>query len=191
MTKPIVIRRSPWRMWGIALIGMPLGLVALDVLTQRRMANALRDLLFRPEETQLLEPRDVLWGWVMLAVGLGMAVWGLKELILPTVVVAADADGVGLKVRGPARALTPIPWSVIDDIGSGSVDDEGDSLPVVWIRLVDPGLVPEEPWGARWMDDSTLAILASDWDRSATTAARELTEVALAAARFAAGGEEE
>lgn len=186
--KPVVIRRSPWRMWGIALLGMPLGLLAIDVLTQRRMVNALRDALFSPNDTQLLEPRDVMWAWVMLAVGIGMAMWGLKELIVPTSVVTADADGVGLKLAGPFRPAVVIPWGEIDDIGSATVDDDGDLLSVLWIRVTDPGALPVEPWGARWMADQTIALLAADWDRTAPTAAREMTEVALAATRFAAEG---
>ncbi len=186
--KPVVIRRSPWRMWGIALLGMPLGLLAIDVLTQRRMVNALRDILFRPDDTQLLEPRDVVWAWVMLVVGIGLAFWGLKELIFPTSVVTADADGVGVKVTGPFRPAVVISWDQIDDIGSATVDDEGDLLAVLWLRVTDPDVLPPEPWGARWMDDHTIALLATDWDRPATTAARELTDVALAAAQFAAEG---
>lgn len=186
--KPLVIRRSPWRMWGIALLGMPLGLLAIDVLTQRRMVDALRDVLFRPDDTQLLEPRDVVWAWVMLVVGIGLAFWGLKELIFPTSMVTADADGVGLKVTGPFRSPVMIPWDQVDDIGSATVEDEGDLLPVLWFRVTDPEAFPAEPWGARWMDDQTIAILAGDWDRSATTAARELTDVALASARYAVEG---
>jgi hypothetical protein len=175
-------------MWGIALLGMPLGLLAIDVLTQRRIVNALREALFPPNDTQLLEARDVLWAWVMLIVGIGMAIWGLKELIVPTSVVTADADGVGLKVTGPFRPAVRIPWREIDDIGSATVDDEGDLLAVLWIRVTNPEGLPEEPWGARWMDDQTIAVLATDWDRPAPKAAHDLTEVALAAARFEAEG---
>lgn len=189
--KPLVIRRSPWRMWGIALIGMPLGLLAIDVLTQQRMTKALQELLFPENAPQLLEPRDYFWAVVMLIVGLGLAIWGLKELILPAAVITADADGLGLKVRGPGRRPIVIPWTAIDDIGSGSVDDEGDTLPVLWIKLTDPYLIPAEPWSARWLSGDTLAVLGTDWDRTTTVAARELTDVALAATRFELNGEDE
>lgn len=170
-------------MWGIALMGTPLGLLAVDVLTRRRMVDALRNMLFPPTDTQLLEARDVVWAWVMLIVGLGMALWGLKELIVPTSVVAADEDGIALEVRGPFRGPVRIPWAMVDDIGSASVEDEGEALPVLWVRLTDPSPIPDEPWSARWMDDQTIALLATDWDRDPTQVAGELTDVALAAAR--------
>ena len=170
-------------MWGVALLGMPLGLLALDVLTQRRVTNALRDIIFNPQDTQLFEARDVIWAWVMAIVGLGMAGWGLKELIFPTAVVTADSDGLGLKVAGPFRRPVTIPWSAVDDIGSASVEDDGDVLSVLWVRLMEPELVPPEPWGGRWMDERTIAVLATDWDRDAVTAAGQVTDVALCVAQ--------
>ncbi len=175
----VVIRRSPWKMWGIALLGMPLGLLALDVLTQRRVTNALRDIVFNPQDTQLFEARDVIWAWLMAIVGLGMALFGLKELIFPTTVVTADRDGLGLKVAGPLRRPVAIPWSAVDDIGSASVEDDGAVLSVMWVRVMEPELLPLEPWGGRWMDERTIALLATDWDRDAVTAAGQITDVAL------------
>lgn len=169
-------------MWLVALAGVPLVVLATDVLTRRRLTDALRELLFRPEDTQIFEPRDVIWAWVMLIVGVLLVGFGLKELMFPTTVVAADGDGLRLKLSGPFRPATVVSWDAVEDIGSGSVADEGDRLPVLWVRLSDPDSVPADPWGARWIDDRTVALLASDWDRSAVRAARELTQAALAAA---------
>ncbi|MEX1043689.1 MAG: hypothetical protein WD020_03535, partial [Acidimicrobiia bacterium] len=67
--KPVVIRRSAVRMWTLALAGVPFVVLAVDVLTRRRLTDALREILFRPEDTQLFEPRDVIWAWVMLICG--------------------------------------------------------------------------------------------------------------------------
>lgn len=177
----MVVRRSALRMWVVALVGVPLVVIGTDVLTRRRLTNALRDMLFRPEDTQIFEPRDVIWAWAMLVVGVLLVGLGLKELMFPTTVVAADGDGMRLKLSGPLRPVTVVPWSAVEDIGSGSVADEGDRLPVLWVRLFDPDSIPMDPWGARWIDDRTVAILASDWDRSAVRVARELTQAALAA----------
>ncbi|NIP80252.1 MAG: hypothetical protein GWM90_13925, partial [Gemmatimonadetes bacterium] len=47
--------------------------------------------LFRPEDTQIFEARDVIWAWALLAVGAAVTLWGLKELIVPAAVVRADA----------------------------------------------------------------------------------------------------
>lgn len=178
---PVVIRRSAVRMWTMALAGVPLVIIGIDVVTRRRLTDSLRALLFRPDDTQIFEPRDVIWAWVMLAVGLVVVAVGLKELMFPTTVLEANTLGVRVKLSGPLRAATAIPWVAIDDLGSGSVADEGDRLPVVWLRLTNPDLVPDQPWGARWIDDRTVAILASDWDRSAVRAADEMARVAMAA----------
>lgn len=180
--KPVVIRRSALRMWLLALLGIPLVVLAVDVVARRRMTNALRDLLFRPENTQLFEARDVIWAWVMLIAGLVLVAFGLKELLVPTTVVEANSLGLRLKVSGPLRPSTVLPWDVVDDLGSGSVADEGDRLPVMWVRLAQPDLLPVQPWGARWIDERTIALLTSDWDRSAVRAAEEITQVAVAVA---------
>jgi hypothetical protein len=186
--KPVVIRRSALRMWIFALMGIPLVVLAVDVLTRRRITNALRDLLFRPENTQLFEARDVIWAWVMLITGLVMVGFGLKELMFPTTVIEANSLGLRLKVSGPLRPSTLLPWDAVDDLGSGSVADEGDRLPVMWIRLFQPDLLPVQPWGGRWIDERTIALLTSDWDRSAVRAAEEITQAALAAATSKGAG---
>lgn len=167
------------RMWALALAGVPLVVVAVDVLTRRRLTDALRAILFRPEDTQIFEPRDAIWAWVMLICGLILVGFGLKELMFPTTVVEANPFGLRLKLSGPLRPATTVPWSAVDDVGSGSVADDGDRLPVMWIRLFEPGLVPDQPWGARWIDQNTVALLAADWDRTAVRAAEEVTRFAL------------
>lgn len=171
------------KMWKWSLAGVPFVVIAVDVLTRRRLTNALREILFRPEDTQIFEPRDVIWAWVMLACGLVLVGVGLKELMFPTAVVEADAEGLRLKLSGPFRPSTSLSWEQIDDIGSGSVDDEGDRLQVLWVRVFVPEDLPDQPWGARWIDESTIAVLASDWDRTAVRAAEEITLLAVEAAR--------
>jgi len=180
---PVVIRRSAMRMWKWSLAGVPLVVIAVDVLTRRRLTNALREVLFRPEDTQIFEARDVIWAWVMLVCGLILVGVGLKELMFPTGVIEADAGGLRLRLSGPLRPPTSLTWDQVDDIGSGSVADEGDRLPVLWVRVFDPEDLPDQPWGARWIDESTIAVLASDWDRTAVRAAEEITLLALEAAR--------
>ena len=96
--KPVVVRRSAMRMWTMAIGGIPLVILAVDVLTQRRITNALRDILFRPEDTQLFESRDVIWAIVILGVGLLFAIWGVKELLLPSLVFRAYGSGIELNV---------------------------------------------------------------------------------------------
>jgi hypothetical protein len=177
--KPVVIRRSAFRMWGWSLAGVPLVVLGVDVLTRRRLTDALRGILFRPEDTQLFEARDVIWAWVMLVCGVILVAVGLKELMFPTTVVEANVAGLRLKVAGPFRPHATVPWEMVDDIGSGSVADEGDQLAVLWVRFHDPTPLPDQPWAARWIDERTIALLASDWDRSAVKAAEELSAMAV------------
>ena len=187
----VLIRRSAMKMWKWSLAGVPLVVIAIDVLTRRRLTNALREVLFRPEDTQIFEPRDVIWAWIMLVCGLVLVGVGLKELMFPTTMVEADADGLRLRLSGPLRPPTSLNWEQVDDIGSGSVADEGDRLPVLWVRVFEPEELPDQPWGARWIDESTVAVLASDWDRTAVRAAEEITLLALEAARTQPGSDDE
>lgn len=188
--KTVVIRRSAMQMWKWSLAGVPLVVLAIDVLTRRRLTNALREMLFRPEDTQIFEPRDVIWAWIMLVCGLILVGVGLKELMFPTAVVSADAAGLQLKLSGPLRPPTSLTWAQVDDLGSGSVADEGDRLPVLWVRVFDPDDLPDQPWGARWIDESTIALLASDWERTAVRAAEEITLLALEAAGTEPGADD-
>lgn len=175
----VVVRRSAWRMWVTSLVVIPLIVIAVDVLTQRRITNALRDIVFRPDDTQLFEFRDVVWAWVILIAAGGVAIWALRELIAPTKIVEADASGVRLQVTAPFRKPLALAWTDIDDIGSATVEDEGVVFPVLWIRLADAEVDLPEPWSARWMDERTLALMASDWEVDAIEAARSLTDLAI------------
>jgi hypothetical protein len=179
--EPFVVQRSAWRMWGVSLLGVPMVVFALDILTQQRLTEMLRNLLFKPEDTQLTEPREDVWAVVLLIVGLILCVWGLKELLSPSKVVVADSEGIAIRLRGPGRRPFRLAWSQIEDIGSATVEDDGTRMPVLWVRTVEPGLLPADGWGARPMDDRTLAVLASDWEMSHVAAAEGISAVAVLA----------
>lgn len=178
----VVVRRSAWRMWLTSLVATPLIVLAVDVLTQRRITNSLRDLLFRPDDTQLFEFRDVVWAWTILLVAGGVAIWALRELIVPTKVVSADLSGVRLQVTPPFRKPLFVAWSDVEDIGSATVEDEGDRFPVLWIRFADIDVGLSEPWSARWMDERTIALMGSDWETDPIDVARQLADLAIEAA---------
>ncbi len=181
--KPVVVRRSAVRMWAMAIGGIPLVILGVDVLTQRRITDALREILFRPEDTQIFEARDVIWAIVILAVGLLFAVWGVKELLFPSLVLRADAEGLTLNVRGPFQPAVLVPWAQIDDIGTGTVDDDGAFLEVLWIRFLAGHRVPSEPWGSRWLEPSTLALLSGDWEIRPSEIVESVIDIALESAR--------
>jgi hypothetical protein len=177
------VRRSALRMWLLAIAGVPLVVIALDVLYRRRFIRFLSDLIFSPSDPQLLEPRDVIWAVVMLAIGVGFSGFGLKELVAPKAVVEGDASGLRVRLRGPFREPDLLAWDDVDDLVADSLEDEGERIPVMAIKVLRRDHLPDDPFGARWLDDHTLAVLASDWERSPEEVVARLEEVALAASR--------
>lgn len=182
----VVVRRSALRMWLMAIGAVPLVIIGVDVLTQRKLTDSLRELLFRPEDTQIFEARDVIWAIAILAVGIVFAVWGVKELLMPSLVLKADLDGLTLNVTGPFRPPVRVQWEYVDDIGTGTVDDEGAYLEVLWVRFLPGHPVPEEPWGSRWLEPATLALLSGDWESPPSAIVESVIDIALEAARSGA-----
>lgn len=179
----VVVQRSAVRMWLLAMGGIPLLVIAVDVLTSRRITNWLRELIFRPEDTQIYEPRDVIWAWALLLFSVLLVVWGLKELFMPTKVIEARDEGLAVRLRGPFRPPDLIPWGNIVDIEPGEIVDEGDVLVLLQIELFSRGELPDHPWGARWVETRTLGLLAQDWSIAPTRAAEELGQYAVEAAQ--------
>ncbi len=179
----LVVKRSALKMWLMALAGIPLLVISLDVLTNRRITNWLREIIFRPEDTQIYEPRDVIWAWAMALFAGFIVLWGLKELFLPTRVVECRYDGLALKVNGPFRQSSLIEWADIDDVFGAEIEDEGDRLPLLMVRVLDREGLPDQPWGARWVHHDELGVLAQDWPRDPGEIAREIIEFAVEMAR--------
>ena len=179
----VVVQRSAVRMWLLAMGGIPLLVIAVDVLTSRRITNWLRELLFTPEDTQIYEPRDVIWAWALLIFSGFLVVWGLKELFMPTKVIEARDDGLAIKLRGPFRKPDLIPWGNIADVEPGEIVDEGDVLLLLRIKLFSRGELPEHPWGARWVETRVLGLLAQDWSAPPSQVAEQLGQYAVEAAR--------
>lgn len=179
----LVVRRSALKMWLMAMGGIPLLIISLDVLTNRRITNWLRELIFRPEDTQIYEPRDVIWAWAMLVFSAVVVLWGLKELFVPTKVIEATDDALMLKLRGPFRPATSVSWDLVDDVRSVEVSDEGDTIPMLAIRVLATGDLPDDPWGARWLGDREIAMLAQDWSESPGEVATKIIDYAVEAVK--------
>ena len=183
----VVVQRSAVRMWLLAMGGIPLLVIAVDVLTSRRITNWLRELIFTPQDTQIYEPRDVIWAWALLFFSLFLVVWGLKELFMPTKVIEAREEGLAVKLRGPFRKPDLILWGNIADIEPGEIVDEGDVLLLLRIKLFTRGELPEHPWGARWVETRVLGLLAQDWSAPPSRVADQLGQYAVEAAQGEAG----
>jgi hypothetical protein len=170
-------------MWLMAMGGIPLLVISLDVLTARRITRWLTDLVFQPEDVQIFEPRDVIFAWVMLLFGALLVVWGLKELFVPTKVVECRDDGLAIRVNGPFRAPSLVPWDNIRDIGGADIDDEGDLIPLLVVTVFNRVGLPDNPWGARWVAERELGIMAQDWDEDPQVSAERIANFAVDAVK--------
>lgn len=179
----VVVRRSALKMWLMALGGIPLVVIALDVLTARRITRWLTDIVFRPEDVQIFEPRDVIFAWVMLLFGGLLVVWGLKELFVPTKVIECLPEGLAIRIDGPHRPPALIAWENIQDVGGADIDDEGDLIPLLIVTVFDREGLAENPWAARWVAERELGIMAQDWEDDPQDVAERIADYAVEAAR--------
>lgn len=181
----LVIRRSAVKMWLMAMGGIPLLVIALDVLTQRRITRWLTELIFRPDDIQIFEPRDVMFAWAMLAAAGIMIVWGLKELFVPSKVIEGTSDGLSVRLSGPLRPPTFISWDNIRDVGGAEIDDDGEVMPLLVLTVFDRDGMPDNPWGARWVDELELGLLAQDLGEDPQELAESIAVFAVDAVRTA------
>jgi hypothetical protein len=172
----VVVRRSAVKMWLLAIGSIPLLVISIDVVTRRRITDWLRGIVFVPADTQIYEPRDVIWAWALLIFSTVIVLWGLKELFLPTKVIECLDRGLALKLRGPFRPTDVVPWSDVVNVRSGRIEDDGERLPVLMVTVLARGGLPEHPWGARWVEGRVLGVLAQDWSQSPKYVADRISE---------------
>ncbi len=163
--RTVEVRRSAWRMWAVSLAAIPLLMLGADILRTRWLTNKMIEIFYVGGRN--LSSRDSMWGWLFVAAGIGLLAWGLLELVNPTLILKADKKTLELKLAGPTRPPVSIPWGQVEDLGAGVVEDDGTELPVFWVRVSDPEVLPSNPWGARYIASDTVAILTSDWEESA------------------------
>jgi hypothetical protein len=169
-------------MWLLAMSGIPLVVIGVDVLGQRRISNWLSGLVFNADP-QVYEPRDIVWAVALVLVGLLLSFMGLKELVVPKPVLMADGDGLRIRLAGPRHPPVAIPWEDLEDVRADVMDDDGDPVPVLVVSLNVDGLIPADPWAARRIAANTVAINATDWEQSPEQVVEKVTEVAVEAAR--------
>lgn len=184
----VVVRRSALRMWLISIAAIPLLVISFDVLTNRRITNWLREILFTPQDTQIFEPRDVIWAWAMALFGSVLVLWGLKELLVPTKVVECDDRGLSLKIKGPLRPPVVIPWDQLVDVTGDEVEDEGTNVSLMVVEVRSRRGLPADPWGARWVGESKLGVVAEDWPDDPAVVAGQIADYAVEAAKKEARG---
>ncbi len=170
----MLVRRAALRMWLVALAGIPLLVIAADFFLQRRLLGALQEALFPADDPQRFEPRDWVWAGALLAAGVALAGWGLKELIAPRKVLQTDDEGLWLSLAGPFRPASHLPWEQVVQIAPGRVGEAGTAIPVLVMTVVGRGSLPADPWGARWMSPTELAVSTQDWELGAEEVAAKL-----------------
>jgi hypothetical protein len=170
-------------MWLLSLAGVPLLVLGVDVLRNRRIVAFFQNLIWPNGNPEVLEPRDYIWAVALIVVGLLIAVFGVAELINPRPVLAATADGLRLRIGSPFSGMTLVPWNEVVDVGAEQLDDEGDPVPVFLLTVSNQERLPAHPWGARWVDGPTLAILASDWETPPARVAEQVAAASMEASR--------
>lgn len=179
----VVVRRSALKMWLLAMAGIPLLIISLDVLTERRITRWLTDLIFLPEDVQIFEPRDVIFAWVMFLFAAFLVLWGLRELFVPAKVVECRDEGLALRINGPFRPPSVVPWDNIQDVGGADMEDEGDAIALFVVGVFSREGLPDNPWGARWVTENELGVLAEDWGDDPQVVAEKVADYAVEAVK--------
>jgi hypothetical protein len=179
--RDIAVRRSAFVMWFTAVLAVPFVIFGVDLLFQRRLANQIRDYIYPPDNVTgpPFETHQLAWAWVFLIVGTLFAGWALKELIAPRTILATTSKGLALSVGGPFSRSVSIPWAAIGDVTADFAEDDRGIHPVLRLRILERGELPEEPWGARWDTDGVLTMSAAQWDVSPEALVERIAELAI------------
>jgi hypothetical protein len=59
-------------------------------------------------------------------------------------------------------------------VRSETFDDGGEAVEALIVEVGDDAELPDDPWGARWIESGTLAMLAEGWDQPAGVVAHRI-----------------
>ena len=163
MTEKVEFEKSAWRVWLLALLGVPFLLIGADLFFEQKLIGFFGDLIYGAEELPAFEPRDTIIAALFVMGGATLTLWGLKELVFPRKVLVADHEGVHLAVSRPFRPAILVPWAKVTDVEYEVIGDEGEQRPTVRVKVSDRTGLPESPWGASWIGPGELQIDAIGW----------------------------
>ena len=185
MSLNVSISRSPLRLLAYAAFAVPAILLAVDMLFSYRwypepatfdqvVGTTIDDLgqtvdviaQRYTQDGQAQRRRDLLLASTLLVGGAVAMGWSLRELIRPVVLMRADDDGISVRIDGPGKPPRLFPWDEVAEVRSGMLVDDGAEVPVLSMRLRDPGMVPADPAGAK-ADPPWVHLFADEWDRPA------------------------
>lgn len=185
MSLQIAVTRSPLRLLAYAGFAVPAILLAIDMLfayrwypepaTYEQVVGTTIDASGQTVDVvqrrltvdgEAERRRDLFLGSALLIGGAAAMGWGLKEMLSPALLVGAGEDGVSIRLDGPGNPPRLFRWEEIAEVRSGMLTSEGAEVPVLSLRLRDPGLIPPDPAGAE-ADSPWLHVFAEDWDHPA------------------------
>lgn len=185
----LAVRRRLGGRWLLGLVGAVLILHGGGLLFGWSPTRTVLDLIYpnrliEPDvELPVLETRDLGWAAMFLIVGALLVVWTSVRIVSRRPVLRGDPQGLLLAVRGPFRRAITIPWSEVGDISATTVSDDYGDVPALLIHVEDPSRIGPNPWGARWIEISTLSLSAPDWARDPQSVARRIRELAATSSR--------
>lgn len=192
----MIVRVKPHRTFAWAILGLLGATILADFLVGGLMASGATWLQSTPiatwvterfgvpfslGEIDAFEARDYLWAAAYGTLGLGLVIHGLRDLLVPRKVLVADDEGISVHLSGWFGRTTRIPWPVIDDIRGGRLTHLDAISEALMVTVTSNEGIPSDPWGARWIDDNTLAIVARHWTKTPDAVAEGLKDLALQA----------
>ena len=181
----LAVRRRLGGRWSLGLVGALLILHGGGLLFGWSPTSTVLGLIY-PNEDDLpgIETRDMGWAAMFLIVGVILVVWTSVRLVSRRPALRADRSGLALAVAGPLRRAITVPWSEVDGVSATTVSDDYGDVPALLVRLADPSRIGPNPWGARWIEPSTLSVSAPDWKLHPRSVADRLQEAAAAGTRL-------
>ena len=175
----LVVRRRLGGRWSLGLVGALLILHGGGLLFGWSPTSTVLGLIY-PNEDDLpgIETREMGWAAMFLIVGVLLIVWVSVRLVSRRPVLRADRSGLALAVGGPFRRGVTVPWREVDGVSATTVSDDYGDVPALLVHLADPSRIGPNPWGARWIEPSTLSISAPDWTQHPRSVVDQLGEVA-------------
>ena len=190
----MIVRVKPHRTFAWAMLGLLGATILADFVVGGLLASVASSLQstafvtwlterfgvpFSLGEIDAFEARDFLWAAAYGTFGVGLIIHGLRDLLVPRKVLEANEEGIAVHLTGWFGRATRIPWNVIDDVRGGRLTHLDGVSEALMVTVTTNEAIPADPWGARWIDDNTLAITARHWTKTPDEVAEGLTELAL------------
>jgi hypothetical protein len=168
----VVMRRSAAKMWLLGVAGVPLLIMAVEyVWGSFGFLNQLGKWAYRGGDVEPFEIKDDILVALLALLGASLVVVSIKELLFPRKVVEASESGMRFALKGPFKASSPASWLQIKDLIAGDK--------ALIVQLDHRGALPDDPWGARWIDQNTLRISGTLWERGADQFINEIAGLGL------------